>query len=375
MHNRELHIDENTLMAFEICGEIYKLSDYDTALNNNKDKLIEYYPFLEEFPYTIRKVKGDALETIRNVPVNILYNGKNNSLYDFIKENQVFEAKLPQVDEINSLECIHELGVVFKQLEKRDQYHAVIIETFRVLHDLSFSLNTARYALMQAHRILHFTSELKWSTGWEQLWNRAVWLNNAIVMYNSCFDKLIQAVWIGFKSFDGYQKVDKEGKPKGPKLSPRDLYTPNGLNRIFMFCDYNTIKGRFPIDVNAIIYSKYSTDLKKVREYANRIKHRGGMRYKGLFPYGSIGMMNNEDCYSSSRTQIEDDMDKVINDVKDYHIVFCKLVKDVFKCLMEEFQKHDYLTENTNKVVLSVQKCKTKFGVYKLGPNGKKIKI
>ena len=33
-----------------------------------------------------------------------------------------------------------------------------------------------------------------------------------------------------------------------------------------MFCDYNTIKGRLPIDVNAIIYSKYSTDLKNVRQ-------------------------------------------------------------------------------------------------------------
>lgn len=374
MHDQEHHINENTLIAFEICGKLYKLSEYDNALEENKEILMEHFPFLEEFPYTIRKVKGDALETIRNVPVNILYNGKKNSLYDFLKENRAFETQLPQVNEINSLELIHELGVIFKHLEKRDQYHAVIIETFRVLHDLSFSLNTARYALMQAHRKLHFTSELKWSTGWEQLWNRAVWLNNAIVMNNSCFDKLIQAVWIGFESFNGYQKTDNKGKPKGPKLTPRDLYTQNGLNRVYKFCDYNTIKGRLPIDVNAIIYSKYSTELKNVREYANRIKHRGGMRYKGLFPYGSIGVLNREDCYSSTRTQIEDDMDEVIQHVKTYHIAFCQLVKDVFDCIMEEFNKHGYLKESTNQVVFSVQKSETKSGIYKLGANGKKIK-
>ena len=365
-------IDKNTLMAFEICGKLYKLPDYDTALEENKENLIEYYPFLEDFPYTIKKVKGDTLETIRNVPVNILYNGKKTSLYDYIKENRAFESQLPQVDEINSLECIHELGVVFKQLEKRDQYHAVIFETFRVLHDLSFSLNTARYALMQAHRILHFKSELEWSTGWEQLWNRAVWLNNAIVMYNSCFDKLIQAVWIGFESYIGYREKDKNGKFN--ELKRQDLYSKSGLNRIYKSCDYNTIRRRLPKNIQSILSSN-KNKLSKVRTCANRIKHRGGMRYKGLFPYGSIGMMNNKNCYSSFRTQIEDDMDKVINEVKDYHIVFCGIVKKIANSIMKEFNKHGYLTEKTDKMVFSAQKGKTKFGVYKLGPNGKKIKV
>lgn len=367
-------IKESSSMAFEICGKLYNLSDYDTALDNSKDELIEYYPFLEEFPYTIRKAKGDALETIRNIPVNILYNGKINSLYDFIKENRVFEAQLPQVNEINSLELIHELGVVFKHLEKRDQYHAVIIETFRVLHDLSFSLNTARYALMQAHRILHFTSELKWSTGWEQLWNRSVWLNNAIVMYNSCFDKLIQAVWIGFESYIGYRERDKNRKLK-EALKRENLYSKSGLNRIYKLCDYNTIKKRLPQNIKSLLSINTINKLSKVRTYANRIKHRGGMRYKGLFPYGTIGELTSAVCYSSAQTRIEDDLDKVVNEVKEYHNIFCELVKKVFKCIIEEFQKHDYLTENTNKVVLTVQKGKTKFGVYQLGPNGKKLKI
>ena len=366
-------IDKNTLMAFEICGKLYKLPDYDTALEENKENLIEYYPFLEDFPYTIKKVKGDTLETIRDVPVNILYNGKKTSLYDYIKENRAFESQLPQVDEINSLECIHELGVVFKQLEKRDQYHAVIFETFRVLHDLSFSLNTARYALMQAHRILHFKSELEWSTGWEQLWDRAVWLNNAIVMYNSCFDKLIQAAWIGFESYIGYREKDKNGKFN--ELKRQDLYSKSGLNRIYKSCDYITIRKRLPQNIKSILSHNTINKLSKVRTYANKIKHRGGMRYKGLFPYGTIGELTNSVCYSSARTRFEDDMDKVVNEVKEYHNIFCKLVKDVFKCLLEEFQKHDYLVGNSNKVVFSVQKSKTKYRVSKLGPNGKKIKI
>lgn len=375
MNGREHLIGENTLMAFEICGKLYKLSDYDTALEENKEILMEYYPFLVEFPYTVRRLSGNAVETIKNAPVYIKCSGKKISLYELIKDNRTFEAQLPIVSEINSLECIHELDIVFKQLEKGDQYHAVIIETFRVLHDLSFTLNTARYALMQAHRILHFSSELKWSTGWEQLWSRAVWLNNAIVMYNSCFDKLIQAVWIGFESYIGYREKDKNGKLKETPLSRQDLYSKSGLNRIYKSCDYNTIKKRLPQNIKSILSNNTIKKLSKVRTYANKIKHRGGMRYKGLFPYGTIGELTNAFCYSSARTQIEDDMDKIINEVKEYHNIFCELVKTVFKYLIEEFQKHDYLTENTNKVVLTVQKGKTKFGVYKLGPNGKKLKI
>lgn len=339
-----------TLMAFEICGEIVSLQDYYVAIEKHKDCLKDYLHYLSDFPYTVRNLKDNQLEDIQNVPVYILYNRERISLYEFVSENRKFESQLKRITEINGLERIHEFGIVFTQQVKQDQYHAVIIETFRVLQDLNFSLNTARFALIQAHRILHFRSGLDWSTGWEQLWTRAAWLNNAIILYNSCFDKLIQSVWIAFNAYVGYQKK-KDGKPQGKPLCMQDLYSKDGLNRIYFACDYNKIKSLLPSGIRGLVDSNYDGDLKNVRTYANRIKHRGGMRYKDLFPYGNILEVVDENSYSSFRTQITDNIDDVIEDVKKYHMVFCDMVYVVFNSIMEEFKKHDYLKERINKVV------------------------
>ena len=342
---------EKTVMFFEICGENYKLSDYDFALKEHKDNFKGYFKTLKDFPYTHRVLKGDKLKKIKEAPVYIVYKNTKHSLYDCIKENRDFCVQLKQITEINSLERIHEFGVVLEHFEKKDQYHAVIYETFRVLQDLSFSLNTARFALIQAHRILHFRSELIWSNGWEQLWTRSAWLNNAIVLYNSCFDKLIQSVWIAFEAFNNYQKTDKDGKPKGKPLTQKDMLSKEGMDRIYKMCVYNDIRTLLPGNIDQIIFPKYSNDFKTVRLYANRIKHRGGMRYKDLFPYGSILEIVDDNCYSSFRTQITDEIDNVVNDVKDYHNVFCNAVQEIFTCIMKEFNNHGYLKERINKVI------------------------
>ena len=347
--------EKDVLMEFEICGERISLQDYDAVIEKKKEILKDYLPFLLDFPYTIKKLKGDSIENIREVPVSIIYNGRKISLYGFIKENREFESQLKRITEINSLERIHEFGIVFTQLIQKDQYHATIIETFRVLQDLNYCLNTARFALMQANKILHYRSALVWSNGWEQLWTRSAWLNNAIILYNSCFDKIVQSVWIGFEAFDGYQKK-KKGKPEGQPLKRQDLYSKEGLNRIYKLCDYNEIKNRFPSCINDIISPMFSNDFVKVREYANRIKHRGGMRYKDLFPYGNILEIVDDNCYSSFRTQIMDEIDNVVLDVKDYHNVFCNVVQEIFTYIMKEFNNHGYLKERINKVIL----CKNK---------------
>ena len=99
------------------------------------------------------------------------------------------------------------------------------------------------------------------------------------------------------------------------------------------------------------------------------------MRYKGLFPYGNISNLTSRNSYSAARTKKDDDIDIVIEEVKKYHIAFCELVREVFEFIMDEFKKQGYLTDSPNKVVFSVQKKKTKIGVYKLGKYGAKIEI
>ena len=360
----------NKLVSFEICGQAYRLSDYYLGIERNQEALSEHLPTLEEFPYSVIQLKGDLLTHIMDVPVKIVYKGEKSSLGTFLSECREFESQLSLVEEINGLEKKFEFIVVFDGVQNKDS-HAGIIETFRVFQDLYFTLASARWALIQAHRILHLKSEVDWKDGWEQLWIRASWLNNSIVLYNSCFDKLIQTIWIGLRKYEGYScKIDG----KNVTLKRNDLFSKEGLEKVYRSCDYNKVKNLFPSEFRQIIDDNYKK-LKIVREFANRIKHRGGMRYKELFPYGNICEMTSEDCYSATQTQIEDDMDTVIEEVKKYHEAFCELTKDVFRCIMDEFKKQGHLTDSPNKIVFSVQKKKTKIGVYKLGKHGAKIEI
>lgn len=340
---------ESPIMLFEICGKSYQLSEYYNAIEENCDKLSPVIEILKEFPYTIRNLKGAALKMLKDIPVFIQYKDIKISIYKFIKDNRKFDSQLQLITEISCLERKYEFDLLLEQLKHkdRDQYHAVIIETFRILQDLNFTLNTASFSLKQAFKILHFRSGLVWSDGWEQLWTRSAWLNTAIVLYNSCFDKLIQSVWIGFESFVGYQK-NKNGKPMGSPLIRQSLFTKEGLNKIYETCDYNRIKNLLPNNVNRIIEPMYSNELQKIRTYANRIKHRGGMRYQNLFPYGEISEEGDENIYSSYRTEFKDDIDNVIQEATIYHIVFCELVKNVFEMIMAEFVKNGYLTKTNN---------------------------
>lgn len=230
------------MVSFEICGQAYRLSDYYLGIERNQEALSEHLPRLEEFPYSVRQLKGDLLTHTMDIPVKIVYNGEKSSLGAFLSECREFESQLPLVEEINGLERKFEFIVIFDGVQNKDS-HAEIIETFRVFQDLYFTLASARWALIQAHRILHLKSEVDWKDGWEQLWIRASWLNNAIVMYNSCFDKLLQTIWIGTKKYIGYQYKSKK---KTVTLQRNNLFTTKGLEQVYMACDYDIIQKKLP---------------------------------------------------------------------------------------------------------------------------------
>ncbi len=326
-------IDRNDLMFFEICGRQYKLTEYDDAIKENEESLANYYSFLQEFPYTIRKLSRESLASIKDAPVFLLYRNKRISVYEFLISSRLFESQLSLIKEINGLEIKYGLANKLIDIQQKKENYAIKIETYRVFQDLHYTMATARWALIQAHRILHFSSSLKWITGWEQLWTRATWLNNAILLYNSCFDKLILSIWIGCKVFVGYLK--KNSKPE-KALNIQNLNSQEGLNLVYEWCDYNKIKNRLPEKIKNDINLKYTNELKRVRNYANRIKHRGGMRYKDLFPYDNTYDIIEDTFYASTRTQISDDIDDIVEEVKNYHIVLYDLIQKVYEYIIGE---------------------------------------
>ena len=333
---------EKSKMSFEIYGKQFELSEYDRAIIDNFERESEEFSFLIEFPYTMKSTKNRQIEKFATIPVYIVYKGKRISIYDFVEINREFINSLPLVSDINGLEIKHEMGLVFTHLIKQNDYHAVIFETFRIFQDLEFMITTARWALIQAHKILHFRSGLVWKNGWEQLWTRATWLNNAIIMYDSCFDKLIQSVWIGTEGYNAKQNLNRTS-----------LCSIDGLDSIYKGCWHRSKKDFSKISnpYRELIESFFSSEItKKVADYAQSIKHRGGMRYLDLFPYGQIFEKTDDNSYCSVRTRNQVDIDEVVEIVKNYHIKLCENTSKVYTLLMEEFKKHGYLSDE--KIIL-----------------------
>lgn len=323
------------LLTFEICGKEYKLSEYEHAVNENESELSEQLSLLQEFPYSVRNIKNE--EKTKQMPVSIIYDGNKFSLYDFFERIRNFEKQIPNLEEINGLELKYELIVKHTGFQNQDDFYLVIINTFRVFQDLYEVFSSARFALLKAQRILHLKSSIDWKDGKEQLLLRSIWLNNAIVLYNSCFDKLLQTIWIGRELYIGYKN-----KKMTVALCRKDMGTNEGLEKVYYWCNYNNIKNQLPKDLENAINLIYLDKPDSVRHYANSIKHRGGMRYKNVFPFGQIYDNWENASYSSFNTRNEKDLDDVIEVVKEYHIAFRELTLKVLSFVMENFMQHGY---------------------------------
>lgn len=328
----KMYDNEECYLAFEICGKKYKLSEYDHALTINRENILDYYNVLEEFPYSVRKLTNSKVKLIKDAPMFILYRDKRISLYDFLTDIWNFEKQLPLSEETNGLEVIHDLEISMTHFKNKDNYHTVIYETFRILQDFHFLITTARWALIQAHRILHFRSGLIWKDGWEQLWTRATWLNNAIVLYDSCFDKIIQAIWIGT---EGYKC--KQG------LNRTSLWNIEDLEKVYNKCWRRDSIKKISEPFMTIISDFHKLQCaKQIAGFAQKIKHRGGMRYEGLFPFGQIAMCG--DGYDPFATRNTNDLDDVVIVAKDYHIEVVKLADSITSLLLDLFKVKGYLT-------------------------------
>lgn len=147
----------------------------------------------------------------------------------------------------------------------------------------------------------------------------------------------MQSVWIGLELFKGQQTKKKK------TLNKQDLLTNEGLEDIYSTFNYYKHKSLIPDDINGIIETVYLQKLNIVRQYANSIKHRGGLRYKNIFTFGQIYDNWGGGSYSSFNTRNEKDIDDVVNSVKDYHIAFRELTIKVFHYVMNSFKEHGYM--------------------------------
>lgn len=189
-------------------------------------------------------------------------------------------------------------------------------ETFRLFQDVYNTFSLARFALLDGYKKLHLHSTITWESGDKaQLWVRTYYLNNAIIWYNSCFDILLQTLWIGKKYY------------QNKSLTFQQLC--NDFNRILRECDLKYIPEKCMENFSKSDICKY------VRDKANKLKHRNGLRYKE-FVDPNLCWFKLKD-YDSLKTVSSVDIEEVISNLTEYHKSFIALIEEVKEIINNEF--------------------------------------
>lgn len=128
--------------------------------------------------------------------------------------------------------------------------------------------NSARFALFNAWRDDHDMSSPQ-----GVLWVRSHYWGNAVLMYNSISDLLGQSLWLAL----GLHTADMETDPHWLQFA-LGTYSPNTLAK--------RLKAR-QSKVALPLFDSYTQDptVKKIREWANTMKHHGTFDWEGLDMY------------------------------------------------------------------------------------------
>lgn len=274
--------------------------------------------------YSFAKLLHLSEEEWVNYPISFYYKGKLITLREFVNENQKLSNELRLLESINGLEKNHQLSMLTNRINGKcdKETVAVCTETFRLFQDVYNTFALARFSLLEGFRKLHLYSTLKWDSGAPgQYWIRTSYLNNAIIWYNSCFDILLQTMWIGKKYYIN-KKINKKN------LQFEDLWLR--FDEVLARCREADIP-----ETCIKSFSDTST-VKHVRGLANKLKHRNGLRYEEFCDPNLI--MYDFGDYNSRQTESSTNIEEVISELISYHKAFITLVDEVKKIVSKEFK-------------------------------------
>lgn len=158
----------------------------------------------------------------------------------------------------------------------------------KFLHKVESCLQNARYNLIQSASILDFNCNVRWSSGYgAQFAIRAINLATAITWYNNCFDYILQIIYL---AFDLYKKIPNYSSSWTIEEVLKK-YTYSKIKEIFT---NNSAIPNFSILWNII--ENCHTALSDVNEWANFIKHKGGINILGLSPNSPARALVTDSC-------------------------------------------------------------------------------
>ncbi|MGN0058354.1 MAG: hypothetical protein ACI363_09015 [Phocaeicola plebeius] len=185
---------------FEYKGTIIPLKD--VGIDSENTIINEFNSLISELnlKYSFANLFRLSEDEWKKYPISFHYKDSTLTLENFVKENLEISKELKLLDSINGLEKTHQFNMMenFPNTSCDKETVAVCTETFRLFQDVYNTFALAKFSFLEGFRKLHLYSTLKWESGaYGQYWIRTSYLNNAIMWYNSCFDILLQTLWIG----------------------------------------------------------------------------------------------------------------------------------------------------------------------------------
>lgn len=279
--------------------------------------------------------------------LKILYDNSDYSLEDFAKkyktrdfslDEKLKEAIIVYRDNKMSYEELSKaINDFSEELEFVDRYikeiypieHLILMsnsdyyKAAKYINKTEKCLQTARYYLLNSFNILTTDFECNWSAGYgPQFLLRTMDFTTSVVWYNSCFDYILQVVYFAFGI---YKKTDGYADQTSHEVLLKKC-TYNTMGEIYS--QYKTVPNYKTLWK---IISKCYNALSKINLWANYIKHKGGISFKGLNapdPF-HIKMTDSEGkiiTESSDFESIEIDLDGSLNELKDVH-------KSLYACI------------------------------------------
>ena len=302
---------KNTIIPLKDAG-----SDSDNKIVTEFNSLIAEL----DLKYSFAKLFHLSETDWENYPISLHYKDSSLTLKDFVKENLEISKELKLLDSINDLEKIHQFNMMenFPNASSDKETVAVCTETFRLFQDVYNTFALARFSFLEGFRKLHLYSTLKWESGaYGQYWIRTSYLNNAIIWYNSCFDILLQTLWIGKRYYMNIFQLE-------------DLWLK--YDDVLAKCRENKIPEE--------CFKSFANEscVKFVRLSANKLKHRNGLRYKEFCDPNLIMYAFGD--YNSKSTEASTGIEEVITELTSYHKAFIALVDEVKVIISTEFKNN-----------------------------------
>ena len=305
---------------FEYKGTIIPLKD--VGIDSENTIINEFNSLISELnlKYSFANLFRLSEDEWKKYPISFHYKDSTLTLENFVKENLEISKELKLLDSINGLEKTHQFNMMenFPNTSCEKETVAVCTETFRLFQDVYNTFALAKFSFLEGFRKLHLYSTLKWESGaYGQYWIRTSYLNNAIIWYNSCFDILLQTLWIGKRYYMNIFQLE-------------DLWLK--YDDVLAKCRENKIPEE--------CFKSFANEscVKFVRLSANKLKHRNGLRYKEFCDPNLIMFALGD--YNSKSTEASTGIEEVITELTSYHKAFVALVDEVKEIISTEFKNN-----------------------------------